>query len=508
MPVVKDCQVLVVGGGPVGTTLAALLANQDVTCIVCEKSDEVYPLPRAAHIDHEGIRIFQSFGIGDQVIQHTRPGRGYEFVNADGVELFRLQPPPGPGPLGWPVANMIYQPPIEETIRGFLSDNPLGELRTRWEFKDIVIHPDHVEATFSTPQGEATLNADYIVACDGGASPTREALGIKLENLNFDEPWLVIDAVVPQPHSLPTDNYQYCDPKRPTTYVNLAGDRYRWEFMLLPGETREQALDDGFIEKLLQPYDLPPTALIERRAVYMFHALIADEWRRGRAFLAGDAAHQMPPFAGQGLCSGLRDVANLAWKLKAVIDSTASDGLLDTYQVERSPHVRAITEVALHMGRTVCAIDPEVAAARDKAMLERKQNGEAVLPDFDFPPLANGLLAEEGTAQGQLFPQPISTTDDGTVLRMDDTLGAGAWLISEDQIAHEDAYLNSFSLDDEALQPFAEEVKQWLSDLNVRAVLVRPDRYVFGAGDAAQLLSAYQGALSTGSTVPSTASAA
>jgi 3-(3-hydroxy-phenyl)propionate hydroxylase len=272
-------------------------------------------------------------------------------------------------------------------------------------------------------------------------------------------------------------NLQVCDPERPTTCVLMGPGRHRWEFMLKPGETPEQAASDAFIQPLIDLWDCGPVTL-ERRAVYRFHGLVAKTWRSGRVLLAGDAAHQMPPFAGQGMCSGLRDAANLAWKLAAVLDG-ADDGLLDTYQTEREPHVRAFIELAIHMGRVVCTLDPEAAAQRDAAMLAGPQ-ASAPLP---APALGPGHVM---AGAGGLF---IQTWADGQGL--DDVLGPGAWLIARDGAAPE-AGMTVVGLAEPRLAGHREALAAWLGQHGAAAVLVRPDRYVFGAGDPAALAAAWR----------------
>ncbi len=208
---------------------------------------------------------------------------------------------------------MFNQPGLERLIRAKLDALPQVEVRLGAEFVGLHTAAASVEATLRTPDGEVVVDADYVIGCDGAWSPVREALGVDLTDLQFDEPWLVIDALPRPGCRLPEVNLQICDPARPTTCVQMGPGRHRWEFMMLPGETPDQVLDDAFIRALLTPWDVDVD--IERKAVYRFHGLVAAQWRVGRVLLAGDAAHQTPPFAGQGMCAGIRDAANLAWKL-------------------------------------------------------------------------------------------------------------------------------------------------------------------------------------------------
>lgn len=471
-----QCDTLIIGAGPVGVALGCLLAREGVSVIVCEASHEVYPLPRAAHIDHETMRLFQNIGIMHEVLHHTRPVPAYEFLTAKRETLMRFDMPIDKSPSAWPTSNMIHQPPIEEALRRKLTSYENAELRLGWRFKSHHENRDHVSAKFQTVEGERSISARYLIGADGGSSPVREAAGIQLFDYDFEEPWLVIDTIVKDHGRLPKVNLQICDPKRPTTCVLMGPGRHRWEFMLKPDETSEQVLDEAFIHELLEPWKVEGAVEIERKAVYRFHALIAKDWRKGRVLLAGDAGHQMPPFAGQGLCSGLRDAWNLGWKLGLICKGEADHALLNTYQSEREPHVRSIIDIALMMGKTVCILDEEAAAERDVKMVQQFKEGGASSGGISYAPISEGCILIGSAGAGELFPQPYSGD-----LRLDDILGRGAWLIERSAIQKPH------------LQPFASDLKRWFDKKDVAAVLIRPDRYVFGTGEAEKLKDAYPG---------------
>jgi 3-(3-hydroxy-phenyl)propionate hydroxylase len=251
--------------------------------------------------------------------------------------------------------------------------------------------------------------------------------------------------------------------------------------------------DDATIQGLMAPWDCGPIE-IERKAVYRFHGLMANRWRDRRALIAGDAAHQTPPFAGQGMCSGIRDAVNLAWKLAAVISGGAGEALVDSYQLEREPHVRAAIELAIGMGRVVCTSDPQAAAARDARMLAQREGGVPVLPPITAASFAAGCILAGAPGAGSLFPQPIHGEGPGRV-RMDDVLGAGPWLIARSSAAVWNATVEVFVLTADYLAPFRSALTAWLDSHDAEAVLIRPDRYVFGAGPAATLLAAWSKAL-------------
>ncbi|MCC6926812.1 bifunctional 3-(3-hydroxy-phenyl)propionate/3-hydroxycinnamic acid hydroxylase [Novosphingobium sp.] len=469
-----DCDVLIVGGGPAGVTLAVLLAQQGTSVLVAEKEAAIYPLPRAAHLDHEVMRILQEAGVADEVARTSRTTARYDFLTADRQVLLRFEGSDQIGPGGWPGANMIHQPSVEQALRAQLAALPKARLECRWEMTGFVEDADGVTATLATPAGERQLRARYLVGADGARSPVRTASQIAFEDLGFEEPWLVVDALVDDYSKLPDINLQICDPARPTTCVLMGEGRHRWEFMILPGESAEQVSQDVFVEKLLEPWGVKDAVRLERKAVYTFQARIAQQWRKGRVLLAGDAAHQTPPFAGQGMCSGLRDVHNLAWKLTAVLRG-ADDTLLDTYQTERGPNLRATIDMAVMMGRTVCITDPAAAAMRNEQMLAARAAGHSPDGNVSYPPIGEGAVLPGTPAAGSYFPQPVAA--DGT--RLDTVLGSGHWLLARSDLDRAD------------LAPFRDQLEGWFAKTGVEAVLVRPDRQVFGSGDPDSLKAAW-----------------
>jgi 3-(3-hydroxy-phenyl)propionate hydroxylase len=466
-----DCDVLVAGLGPVGAALCALLAREGVSAVAVEKDVDVYPLPRAAHFDHEIMRLFQKLGIAEEMQAASQVAPTYEFRNAAGQILMSYDLIAQGSPSGWSPSYMFHQPSLEVALRRLAAASPLIDLRLGRTLRAFTQDAGGVTATVDGPEGPETVRARWLVGCDGARSPVREALGVGMSDYQFDEPWLVIDALVSDPSRLPAANLQICDPARPTTCLVMSQGRHRWEFMLLPGEQPEDVLDDAVIRELLKPWNCDDVVEIERKAVYRFHGRVADRWREGRVLLAGDAAHQTPPFAGQGMCSGLRDADNLAWKLAAVIKRDADPALLDSYQTEREPQVRAVIELAIAMGRVVCISDPQAAAMRDAGMLAQRAAGGSAPPPA---PLKLGPGVTLDGAGGEYFPQPWA----GDV-RMDDVLGEGPWLITRESVA------------DGALAAFADRLEPWFASRGAEAVLVRPDRYVFGAGDRAALETAW-----------------
>ena len=487
--------VLIAGYGPTGATLAAFLGLYGVRAIAIDKEREVYRQPRAAHFDHEIMRVWQRLGIAEQVTPHTRLIESYEFRSGGDEILMRFRLAGLPTPSGWAPSYMFHQPAIEAALRERVAkfsniDVRLGTSIVAIEQNDA----SGVVARIADGDGKETrVQARFLVGADGGGSPVRRMIDGELFDYGFDEPWLVIDTVVKDEDGLPPFALQLCDPKRPITVMPMSPLRRRWEFMLLPGETPERVLDDGFIQSMLAPWVRTGQAEVVRKAVYRFHALVAKQWRNQSVLLAGDAAHQMPPFMGQGMCSGIRDADSLAWRLASVVRGEASPALLDSYQEEREPHVRSIIDAAIFMGRVVCTLDPSAAAERDKGMLaQRAAHGRA--DDPPPPPmetLKSGCLMP-GARAGHLFPQAMQAcTSSGVCGRLDDLLGPGFWLITREPSAEIDwpVRVKTVVLDDEVSDESG-RLNEWLEATGAPAVLVRPDRYVFGTGEPQALAEA------------------
>lgn len=472
--------VAICGLGPVGAVLAILAAQRGLSVCVLERDADIYKLPRAAHFDHEIMRVFQACGVAEDVLPHTRPVPAYDFRNAKGETLMYFGPGPA-NPSGWERGYMFFQPGLEGALRARMTELEGIDVRLRHAVTGYTEHADGVTIAAAGPGGAAQIEARYLVGCDGGGSTIRKLAGIALDDLKFDEPWLVIDAEVKDPTGLPEINLQICDPARPTTVVLMGPGRHRWEFMIKPGEDPEAVASDASIARLLEPWVRPGQVEVIRRAVYRFHGLVAKEWRKGRVLLAGDSAHQMPPFLGQGLCSGVRDAFNLSWKLEQAV-RFGRNSALDTYQPEREPHVRTIIDIAMFMGRVVCTLDPQAAAERDRGMLAERA-ADKQPPALEFPGIEHGLVSQDKVPGVTGLPMPQFPVPGSA--RMDDALGTKFWLLS---VAH-DAARGTLTPEErdwiDVVAPPSPEVSAWL---NGRDALVRPDRVVFGMGPARALL--------------------
>lgn len=346
--------VAVIGCGPVGATAANLLGKQGLSVVVLEKELDHYPLPRAVHLDHEMMRLFQSAGVIDRVEADMVATDGHLHIGADHGVIRYMGTVGKPKPFGWSNDYFFYQPELEAHLRAAFVDNGRIDLRIGAAFTALEQDETGVTVRYARDGDDRQVRARWVIAADGSRSPVRKALGVQLDDLNFEEPWLVVDAEVEGPVTFPpltgvpegADlqrlSVMMCDPTRPATIVPGRRNHRRWEFMLLPHEDDAVMMRDENVAALVGAWTKAVPHRIVRAATYRFHGLVAERWQVGRVFLAGDAAHQTPPFFGQGMCHGLRDVANLAWKMAAVVNDGADEAILATYQPERDPHVRGV----------------------------------------------------------------------------------------------------------------------------------------------------------------------
>ncbi len=514
--------VAIIGYGPTGATLAGLLGRRRLKVLVIDKATEIYPQPRAVGFDHDAMRIFQHVGLAEALEPHVAPFKDGEYHGVGGHVIRRMQRMPPPYSQGWAPGYTCDQPGVEAVLREAIAQTPNVTVELGRELATFSQAPDSVQLTLRDQAGRDVRHAArYVVGCDGASSPVRRALGIGLENFDYDHAWAVVDVKVRPEHlaQLPPTNVQYCQPERPSTFITCPGNHRRWEFMTLPGEEREGEIPEERLWELLSRWLRRGEAEIWRSASYRFHALIAHQWRRDRVLLAGDAAHQTPPFLGQGMCQGLRDAGNLAWKLDAVLRGEAPEALLDTYTEERRPHVAETTRLAKEFGNIISERDPVKAQARDDAMLALG-NGEAqtLIRQDLIPGLTAGLIATDAPLAGKVFPQPAVHRAGSTATeRLDDVTGP-CWRLVV-MAAVTPALLvaaRNAGVMVVAFETSAREVLQvheldgvmdaWLSAAGCTGALVRPDHYVFGAfaseDEAHHLLDRLSAALRRSSAEP------
>jgi 2-polyprenyl-6-methoxyphenol hydroxylase-like FAD-dependent oxidoreductase len=422
--------VAIVGYGPVGQVLAILLGQRGWRVQVVERWPEPYPLPRAVHFDHEAARILQLAGVADALAGRTMPAASYEWRSASGETLIRFGRDTERSLSGWPESNMFCQPELEQILDQRVRELPSVTVERGAEAVGLRVEADGVVLETRRPSGERSqLRARFAVGCDGANSFVRDRIGSGWHDLGFQFDWLVVDVLPGDPTWSGPLNWQHCDPARPTTLVSGGPGRRRWEFMRLPHESVDELDGEEVAWRLLAPWGVHPgSAKLERHAVYSFRARWADRWRSGRALLAGDAAHQMPPFAGQGMCAGLRDAANLAWKLDLVLRGAAPEALLDSYMSERAPHVSAMIDLSVALGRVICVADAAEAAERDRRMsAEARERAQPV--EARLPPLGPGCFAAGDPLAGHLFVQDLVQLG-SSAGRFDDVIGRGFALVS------------------------------------------------------------------------------
>jgi 3-(3-hydroxy-phenyl)propionate hydroxylase len=494
----KHFDVIVVGFGPSGAVAAGLLGQAGVRTLCIDRATQVYDKPRAIAVDHEIMRVFQGLGVADRVMEHVAVFPPSEFYGADGRLIKRIDTVPPPYPLGYTPTMVFTQPPVEAILREHAASYSCVEVTLGTMLVDFSEVGDAVEVDLRSDNGESRrVTCSWLIGCDGASSTVRTQLGIPYEDLEFDEPWLVVDMKVNELGlaKLPEVAIQYCEPSRPCTYIVGPGGHRRWEIMLQEDEDPVQMQQAAQVWKLLERWMTPDDGELWRAASYRFHALVAKHWRRGRVFIAGDAAHQQPPFIGQGMCQGIRDVTNLIWKLTSVMGDRASESLLDSYEVERKAHVRELTTRIKEIGSVICERDPVAAASRDQRLIDAAGGTVRTIARQDIVPGLHGgmLCVETHAARGTLFPQP--RVRDGETVRLLDEVTGGGWrvVIADSALVSDRARDTAQACGAQWIAvPLMQETEgvlaQWFQKHQCSAAIVRPDHYVYAvAVDAADL---------------------
>lgn len=486
-----DCDVLVCGLGPVGQLLALLLGRAGVSVLAVDQASKPFELPRAAVVDDEVLRIFQAAGVEREILAESQRQEEVSFVTVRGRAQCLLRPVDGSQ--GHPPLVSIHQPSIERTLIAALAEQET--VRTAWgrRLERFDQNGEGVRALVRSAEDGLLeeIRARWAVGCDGGASWVRQLLGIEFGGSTFGQRWLVVDVLVDRPLAKVPHPHFYGDWRRPIVSLPMSPGRHRWEWMLHPGEDSKPFLDSGALRERIDPWLEGETASVERAVVYTFHARTAARWRQGRVLLAGDAAHLMPPFAGQGFSSGARDAANLAWKLEAVL-AGAPEGLLDTYEEERRPHVEAMRRLAVTLGSFVQTADRRVARVRDAFLGAADLTGIAGWARARIKPLpayGAGAFAERPhrivfkRGVGGQFPQPVVRVGGDQVL-LDEAAGRGWCALSDDSGATEALAAGGLRvlLLGRDLEDSEGTIGEWLTRFGASWVLLRPDRFVFAHG--------------------------
>ena len=399
----KKYDVVIVGFGPTGGTLANLLALHGFSILVLEKEKSFYPLPRAVHFDDEVMRVFETIGITNTFLKHTIINKGTKFVDKKNRVILDWPRPREITENGWYPSYRFNQPDLERELRKKLKSYKKVEIKQSSNVKKITNKKDEVDIIFEDINSKKIFNikSKYLIGCDGANSITRSQMKTKMKNLGFTQKWAVIDLILKKnKKNLPDRTIQYSNPTRPATYCRNVGKRRRWEFAIKKTEKIETILSDKYIWNFLKPWLKKQEARMERKTIYTFQSALARRWKKGRIFLAGDAAHLMPPFMGQGMCAGIRDVSNLAWKISYCLNNKHDDKLLNTYQSERSSNVKEYIETTMRMGEFVNAVGKSPITNNISADSEGRKSMKSIKPK-----LGRGLGKPKDKFRGNIFPQ-------------------------------------------------------------------------------------------------------
>lgn len=493
--------VAVIGYGPTGVTAANLLGELGLRVVVIERDAEVFSRARAISTDEEVVRIWQRMGLADRLKRDMLAERPLDFVDAHGRTFLSARPTPRGH--GHPPQMFIYQPALEQVLRDGVGRYPNVRVLLRHECLRLRPDADGVELTVvGADDSVHRLRASYVIAADGGSSLTRAQLNVGYEGRTYEDRWVVVDTEMLKPWP-DHDRLRFrCDPARPAVDCPTPLGHHRWEFPILPGDDETYLTTDDAVHSMVAKYGIGRDQIrILRATVYSHHVRFAARFRVGRVFLAGDAAHAMPPWIGQGMAAGVRDVANLCWKLAAVLRGELPETLLDSYEAERKPHVKEVTRRAVFVGRIITERRRAVTRVRDGVMpvLNRVAGFSAWLQDSNWIPVAHyadGFQARPRTkACGRQIPQPWVTGPDGERVRLDDLL-AGRWLLLHGglpvpQPAWDRLGVPSLTVTPAGSRPAEGTVVDsdgvllpWLARRKAATVALRPDAYVYAAAPA------------------------
>jgi 3-(3-hydroxy-phenyl)propionate hydroxylase len=485
--------VAVIGYGPTGATAANLLGQSGLKVLVIERDPDVYGRARAISTDEEVMRIWQSVGLAERLQQDMLPDRPLNFVDANGVPFIDLKITPRGS--GHPPQQFLYQPAVDHVLREGVQRFPDVDVLLEHECLRVVPKGDVVELMLADLRTDTfkRFHASFVIAADGGASPTRGQLGIGYSGRTYTERWVIVDTKVLKKWDAHDRLRFHCNPARPTVDCPTPLDHHRWEYPARATEDEQDLLSEEAIWKVLGDQGITPEHVkILRAVIYSHHVRVAERWRVGRIFLAGDAAHAMPPWIGQGMSAGVRDAANLCWKLAAVVKGRAPDSLLDSYQTERKPHVTEVTRRACMVGRLITERSRAIAFMRNHLVrtLTRLRGLDARLQRLTWIPDARyreGFLAPGGhRAIGWQIPQPWVTDGNGSRVRLDDVIGR-RWAIVHTGTAPAGAQawaqrgVPTIRIDEP-------ELIGWLRRKKAAAAVLRPDGFIYAAAGSGQPL--------------------
>ncbi len=485
----KEFDVIIVGLGPAGGTLANLLAMHEFSILILDREKSFYPLPRAVHFDDEIMRVFQTIGITKEFLKHTIINKGTKFVNSKDKVILDWPRPKKITENGWYPSYRFHQPDLEKKLRKKLKNYKKVSIEQNSEVIKIKNSKNHVDITYVniTNHKEHLVRSKYVIGCDGANSITRKQMKTKMDNLGFTQKWAVVDLILKKKkNNLPDRTIQYSNPKQPATYCRNVGRRRRWEFAIKKNHSDKKVLSENYIWNFLKPWLNKSEAIIERKTIYTFESAIARKWRKGRVFLAGDAAHLMPPFMGQGMCAGIRDASNLAWKIANCIRNKYDETLLNTYQSERSLNVKEYIETTMRMGEFVNAVESIQITDNIKSDNKGIKSMQSIKPK-----LGKGLGNLKDKNRGKTFPQ-FKLKNNKT---LDDHFSKKGMIILSSDIKLKPLKYHSIFKAKKL-----SDVSKYLKNIYSKAILVRPDRFVLASArsnrDISLLFKKYSAILS------------
>jgi len=464
----KQYDVIIVGLGPTGGTLANLLALNGFSILILEREKNLYALPRAVHFDDEIMRVFQTIGITKKFLKNTIINKGTKFVNSNGKVLLDWPRPKSITENGWYPSYRFHQPDLERHLRNRLKTFKKVKLIQNTEVTKIKNNKKKVNLFFKNKKKKKVekVCSKYVIGCDGARSTTREQMGSVLDNLGFTQKWAVVDLILKKnKNKLPDRTIQYSNSERPATYCRNVGKRRRWEFAIQDNENEKEILSDKYIWNFLKPWLKPKEAHLERKAIYIFQSAIARKWRKGRIFIAGDAAHLMPPFMGQGMCAGIRDASNLAWKISLCIKNKHDEKFLDTYQTERFSNAKEYIETTMRMGEFVNAVGSENITDNISSGPDGTKSMQSIKPKLGI-----GLGSNKDKNRGKIFPQ-LKMKNGKT---LDEKFSKSPLLLTSSKLEKKISLNKIQSITDKDIKGLSSLLKTY----KAKAIIVRPDRFI------------------------------
>ena len=469
----REFDITIVGLGPAGGTLSNLLAMHGFSILILDREKSFYPLPRAVHFDDEIMRVFQTIGITKEFLKYTIINKGTKFVNSKEKVILDWPRPKKITDNGWYPSYRFHQPDLEKQLRKKLKKYKKVFIEQNSEVKKITNSKNHVDIVYTNTRNhkEYYVRSKYMVGCDGANSVTRKQMKTKMDNLGFTQKWAVVDLILKKKkNNLPDRTIQYSNPKQPATYCRNVGKRRRWEFAIKKNQSDKKVLSENYIWNFLKPWLNKSEAIIERKTIYQFESAIARKWRKGRIFIAGDAAHLMPPFMGQGMCAGIRDASNLAWKIATCLRVKHNDTFLNTYQTERSLNVKEYIETTMRMGEFVNAVESIQITDNIRSDNKGIKSMQSIRPK-----MGKGLGNLKDKNRGKIFPQFKLNKNRS----LDDNFSKkGILILSPDiktKVSKNYSLVNSKKF---------KKLSIYLKNINTKAVIVRPDRFILGSASS------------------------